>query len=505
MSEMDKDILDKSVKHQKKKKEEKTKNKTTSKKQENEKTTSSNYTKKRSRKRSKKHPTKKETTKKELTKNIQSKKRTNNKRTNRNKKKKKTIKIIIATVLVLLLIGLVLLFGYKIHHNKQLEQEKHNKQAEILKHYNEYVVTNKETDIYKLENNKYIKSGKVGLNQELTLEEKNITHEDEYFKITSLDEEYYIFYKDIDKIDNLSEINLRYKKYLPYNKNIVTKETTNFYDLDNNLVYTFNKSYSLPIIINKKDIYGVEYNNKLLYVKKEDVKEVINKHNTNLKNTSGIAVLNYHFFYDETKASERNDCNQVICHSKSGVKKHFEYIKNNNIFTPTMKEFEMYLNKEINLPKSVLITIDDGWRTEIGKQLLEEYQLNGTIFLITSWFKEINWLNNSKYIEYHSHGDNLHNQGICPGGQGGAIKCLDKTKLLKDLALSREKLGGSTAFCYPFYEYNSYSINILKEAGFTLAFAGGFKKATPNIDKYQIPRYVMYDYTTVQSLASYIN
>lgn len=499
MSEMDKDILDKTKKKQEQ-------NEKTRKKQENEKTTSSTYTKKRTRKRSKKNPPVKEKNiKKELIKNTQNKKKNTIKRNNkRGRKNKKTFKIILLIILTLLLIGL-LLYGYKIHQDKRIEEQQEQKLTEITNHYNQYVITNKEADIYKLENNKYIKSGKIGLNQELTLEEKNITYKDEYFKITSFDEEYYIYYKDIDTIDTLTEVNLRYKKYLPYNKNIVTKETTSFYDSDNNLVYTFNKSFSLPIIINKKDIYGIEFNNKLLYVKKEDVKEIIDKHNTNLKNTSGIAVLNYHFFYDETKASERNDCNQLICHSKSGVRKHFEYIKNNNIFTPTMKEFEMYLNKEINLPTSVLITIDDGWRTEIGKQLLEEYQLNGTIFLITSWFKEINWLKNSEYIEYHSHGDNLHNQGICPGGQGGAIKCLDKNKLLKDLALSREKLDGSTAFCYPFYEYNSYSISVLKEAGFTLAFAGGFKKVTPNTDKYQIPRYVMYDYTTVQNLASYIN
>ena len=63
----------------------------------------------------------------------------------------------------------------------------------------------------------------------------------------------------------------------------------------------------MPIIINKKDIYGIEFNNRLLNVKKEDVKEIVDKHNTNLKNTNGIAVLNYHFFYDETKESERND------------------------------------------------------------------------------------------------------------------------------------------------------------------------------------------------------
>ena len=207
----------------------------------------------------------------------------------------------------------------------------------------------------------------------------------------------------------------------------------------------------------------------------------------------------------ETIASERADCNQIICHSKSGFIKHLEYIKNNNIFTPTMNEFEMYLNKEINLPKSVLITIDDGWRTEIATKLLEEYKLNATIFLITSWFNEINFLHDLKYIEYHSHGDNIHNQGDCPGGQGGAIKCLEKTKLLEDLNLSRQKLAGTTAFCYPFYEYNDYSKSILKEAGFTLAFAGGQSKATTNTDKYQIPRYVMYDSTTVNQLRNFID
>mgnify|MGYP003292274968 CR=1 FL=1 len=47
-----------------------------------------------------------------------------------------------------------------------------------------------------------------------------------------------------------------------------------------------------------------------------------------------------------------------------------------------MKEFEMYLNKEINLPKSVLITIDDGWRTAIATQLLEKYQLKAVVKLL---------------------------------------------------------------------------------------------------------------------------
>lgn len=424
----------------------------------------------------------------------------------RSKKKKiNKKKILICIIVILLLISIIVFTFYKINNKKYNEQKQNELKQDIITHYNEYVITNKETYIYKLNDSKYTKAGKVGKSQQLTLNKKEITYKDEYLKIDTFEQPYYIYYKDIDIIDELTPNNNdRYKKYIVYNENVITKEKTNFYDKENNLIYSFNQSFNLPIIIKKNNQYAVEFNNQLLYLKSEDVIEIKENNNTDKTNTSGIAVLNYHFFYDETKASERNDCNQTICHSKSGFIKHLDYIKNNDIFTPTMEEFEMYLNKEINLPKSVLITIDDGWRSELAKELLEEYQINATVFLITSWFDEINFLNDQKYIEYHSHGDNIHNQGECPGGQGGAIKCKEKTKLLEDLNLSRKKLEGSTAFCYPFYEYNDYSINVLKEAGFTLAFAGGFKKATPNTDKYQIPRYIMYDSTTVNQLKSYI-
>lgn len=423
--------------------------------------------------------------------------------------KKNKNKIIILIIIGFLLIGTGIasfIVYNKIETDKKiaLELKRQQLKEEIISHYNLYVKTNKDTSLYSLVDSKYIKVGSISNEQELTLEEVDITYESEYFKVTTFDGKYYVYYKDVDSIDELTTYSNRYKRYIVFNKNIVTDEVTNFYDEDNNLLYTFNSSFDLPIIINKKDIYGVEFNNRLLYVKKEDVKEVKSSDNTKQSNTSGIAVLNYHFFYDETKASERADCNQIICHSKSLFSSHLKYIKDNNIFTPTMDEFEMYMDKEVNLPKSVLITIDDGWRAEDGIKLLEEYKLNGTVFLITSWWKEIDFLNIWNYVEYHSHGDNLHNQGVCPGGQGGAIKCLNKTKLLEDLTLSRKKLGGSTAFCYPFYEYNSYSISALKETGFTLAFAGGFKKANPNTDKFKIPRYVMYYNTSVNQLKSYI-
>ena len=60
----------------------------------------------------------------------------------------------------------------------------------------------------------------------------------------------------------------------------------------------------------------------------------------------------------------------------------------------------MYLDKKINLPKSVLLTIDDGWRSAIAEEILEKNEVNATIFLITSWFEGVIFTNNYKYIEY---------------------------------------------------------------------------------------------------------
>ena len=408
--------------------------------------------------------------------------------------KKKTI---IISIIILFTVIIITALSFLYIKNKAIIKEEEKKEAliiEITNKYNKYVITNKNANIYELINNKYIEIGQISKSVELELESIDININTKYFVITNLDNKYYISYKDVDKTDKINDIkDIRYKNYIPYNQNIITKDKTKFYK-NIKLIYQVNKSFNLPIIIKENESYYVIHNDKLMEVKKEDVAEVVENNNTELSNAKNIPVITYHAIYDPNGTGDK--CYNIICHPIAQFDSHMKYLKENNFFTPTMREFEMYLDYKLQLPsKSVLITIDDGTLANLGIDILEKYELNNTLFLITAWFNKEEF--KTTYGEIHSHGHNLHNTGVCPGGQGGGIKCLPKEVILEDLKQSRNILDQTTVFCYPFYEYNNYAIDLVKEAGFTMAFIGGNRRVTLGIDKMKIPRYTIVATTTL--------
>lgn len=419
------------------------------------------------------------------------------------KRKKKTLFIILLSISLLVLLFFLGYYLKKEHEEKiRLDNIRKEKEliAEITSHYNTYVKTNKDAVLY---NSNEEEVGLLPSDTEISLKELVIDKNTKYFEISTF-EGYYIKYQDVLAIDDLTSYDNRYKKYIVFNENIVTKDKTIFYDENNNKVYDFNTSFDLPIIIKDTDRYGVDFNNRLLYINSEDVSEVKYNHNTDVGNSSGVAVLNYHAFYDENNYEERSSCVTSICHSKAQFKTHLDYLKENNILTLKTNELEMYIDGKIKLPKSVLITIDDGPKTEHAVNMLTEYEMYATIFVVTNWFNESTYYK-TDFIELHSHTHDMHNGGKCPGGQGSGLKCLDRETLLNDLKTSREELGGSTVFCFPFYEYNSYALDIVKEAGFTMAFIGYYGNGLVKVgaNKLLLPRYVITTSTTIYGLDYY--
>lgn len=408
------------------------------------------------------------------------------------------------SLILLLLIIIIVLLGFNYSKKNNLKKENSNS-INIYDYYNKYVKTNKETNLYNKNNEKV---GKVGKSVELELEELEDSNSSGLFKINNLEGNYYIKYTDIEAIDSLTIVNDRYKNYIVFNESIITNDSTEFYDDNNNLIYSLKKSFEFPIIIKYDDKYGIEFNNRLLYIKSSNVKEIKESINTDKKNSSGVGVLNYHAFYDENNLEEKKNCVTTICHSKSQFKSHLDLFKEENILTITMSEMEMYIDGNIQLPKSVLITIDDGPKTNHAVDLLKEYKMHATIFLVTSWFDKNDYYTN-EYIEFHSHTHNMHEVGDCPGGQGGGIKCLEENVIQEDLKKSREKLNNTTAIAYPFYEYNEYSIKMLKQAGFTMAFVGESSNSDNLVhvdsDKFRLKRFVIVTYTTIKDLKNYFN
>ena len=179
-------------------------------------------------------------------------------------------KIILTLVIVIITIsGVVLLINNKKETEAETKIDNNKKTVEnIKKHYASYVITNKEAILYQKDNNEYIEYGKVNKDVSLELENVKVNAKTKYFKVMGLD--LYISYQDVEKTEEFTNAD-RYKNYIPFNNNIVTKNTTTFYDENDSYLYTINHSFDFKVIVKDDSRYGVEYNNRLLYIHKDDI------------------------------------------------------------------------------------------------------------------------------------------------------------------------------------------------------------------------------------------
>lgn len=286
-----------------------------------------------------------------------------------------------------------------------------------------------------------------------------------------------------------------------------TKENIESVEDNEIIFYATNKTTTKKTDINELDCYLIKnYTSIENYLKMAAGEEVKEEVPADLKSTverQGIAVLNYHFFYDE----QIGGCNESICLSTKKLRDHLEYLKTNGFKAVTMKEFKKWMYGEIELPtKSVLITVDDGAMGTGAHNgnflipLLEEYKMHATLFLIAGWWDIKNY--QSPYLNIQSHTYDMHLYGTCGRGQ---INCATYEEARADLQKSLDIIGNDDSFCFPFYMYNDTSLKAVQDAGFKLAFVGGNRKATRNSNKFLIPRYPIISDITLNDFISIVN
>lgn len=285
---------------------------------------------------------------------------------------------------------------------------------------------------------------------------------------------------------------------LPKNSILLTsnKENieNNIYQIDkeitiNNQVSNLNNksAYKINNLITISDIKEILKGNSIIDIKADDSKFA-----------TSIPVLNYHFFY-----SDGEPCNEIICLNINKLEEQFKYLNDNGFKTLTMREYIDWYDGKIELPnKSVLITIDDGAMgtdTHLPR-LLEKYQIQATLFLITAWWPKEKYV--SPYLEIESHGHDIHIYGDCGKEK---LLCLNLEEKINDFQKSIDLLGTKQAFCYPFYEYDNISFNALKETGFEVAFWGGGYNSTRKNNRYLLPRYPIFSDITLQQFINIVN
>lgn len=218
---------------------------------------------------------------------------------------------------------------------------------------------------------------------------------------------------------------------------------------------------------------------------------------------SKIPVLMYHHILPQADMDKYGHNNNNAILALEEFKKQMKYLKDNNFYTASLEELDLFLNGQIFLPKkTVVISFDDGYlsNTHYAYPILKEYGFNAAIFLIgdiaekdhSEEFnpKKIQFIsrkNISKYrdvFEFQSHTYGMH--------KNVKGKTLLVTSNLEDLNKdfkNMKDIYNSKYIAYPHGSYNSRVIDIAKKHGYKLGFTIKPGYLTQSTDSFKIPRY----------------
>ena len=407
------------------------------------------------------------------------------------------IKILIVSVL--LLSGVGCFFFEDPEEKLRLEEEARQQRiAEISEHYSSQVVTQGESALYDKQEDDYVAVGKIGKGEVLDLATTVIDENTEYFYSESL--KTYLNYQSVLPDVSTVSFNDRHLNYIPFDQSIKAEGKIRLYNDNYELIYELPSRESYPILIKEDEAYGIDYNGRLLWVLKSDEPIIESVKNSTKKKAKGIRVLCYHQIYKPKVKM----CYKIICHSTKQMSSHFGYLKKHNYFTMSMQEVLWFIDGKINVPyKSTCLTFDDGGKnTRYLIELLEKYDLHGTLFLIGKKYKDYMISDN---LELQAHTYNFHTKGHCGKTPfGAAHMCKSKKAFLADLIKDKE-LTNAIAFAYPYYEYNKQTIKTVKEAGFLLAFEDNHGFVRKGSNKFTISRFTFVSSSTLQDLKNVLH
>jgi outer membrane protein OmpA-like peptidoglycan-associated protein/poly-gamma-glutamate capsule biosynthesis protein CapA/YwtB (metallophosphatase superfamily)/peptidoglycan/xylan/chitin deacetylase (PgdA/CDA1 family) len=218
-------------------------------------------------------------------------------------------------------------------------------------------------------------------------------------------------------------------------------------------------------------------------------------------------VLCYHRF----------DENKPYSISSDNFERQIQFMLSNgyNIVSPA--ELVEYMKKKSIPNKTVLITIDDGWRSTMrAYQVLKKYNLPFTAFLSMQFvgatdasclsMEDVNELKTYPKVTFANH-SYAHSNKLTHGNSMGeqAYAAYVRADVQKSVERYREVFGTDTKFfAYPFGYTHELYLKALREAGFEYLFTVNPKLVENNTDFVYIPRFGGHG-LRVETLASFFD
>ena len=189
-----------------------------------------------------------------------------------------------------------------------------------------------------------------------------------------------------------------------------------------------------------------------------------------------IPILTYHRFAE--------NCSSPLCMPAKTFELQMQYLKEKGYHLITAGELLAFLRYRQGLPrKSVLITMDDGYRSvyDIAYPILNKYGFTATLFIYTDFVgvskMAITWeqLKEMQAKGFTGGSHTIYHSDLTQPKEGESEQqfiARVKEELYGSKKIIDKKLGQDTYFlAYPFGRYDQQSIQMAREAGYKMAMS----------------------------------
>ncbi|HEX5172235.1 MAG TPA: polysaccharide deacetylase family protein, partial [Cyclobacteriaceae bacterium] len=180
--------------------------------------------------------------------------------------------------------------------------------------------------------------------------------------------------------------------------------------------------------------------------------------------------------------------------------KHLKYLSENNFQVLSLSDAIKYLQSDTPLKKTVVLTIDDGYKTFYSNALplLKKYHIPATLFINTQTVGGNDYMTWSQLKEARDAqieiGNHTHSHAYFLNEPPTTRYASFESEIKQSQEIIHKNLDLTpVVFAYPYGEFDERMKNIVSENGFTCAAAQNSGVLFPATDLFQIPRFPMAD------------